>query len=144
MKRNKNPLVVPAVLALSILGVATPGNAQVIELSQNVPPQPITVSGVSGGSKTSNCGNISAKPNQVVKVTAQRLDYVKVKVEGEGQPTLLVQGPNGRFCVLADTASGEQPEISGVWVEGNYEIFVGDRAGGQHPYTLSILQRPAN
>ena len=72
---------------------------------------------------------------------AQRIDYMRLTVQVDGgQPTLLVLGPNSgdSFCVLGDEISGLQPEISGVWEAGNYQIYVGDRTGSKHKFVLSI------
>lgn len=97
--------------------------------------------GKSGGEKSSDCGNIAATPNQIIEVK-EALPYGRFSVQSEGQPTLLIEGPKGRrFCVLADTEAGESPEVSGYWEAGKYSLYVGDRASGQHPYTLSISQK---
>lgn len=136
-------MVVPTALALILTSASVAhSDASVIEIGQSLPADPVSVKGTSGGQTSSNCGYISQAPNQVVKVTAPQINYLRVSVEASsGQPTLLVDGPNGRFCVLADQASGERPEISGIWVGGTYSIYVGDRTGGQHPYTLSITRK---
>ncbi|MGL6340303.1 MAG: hypothetical protein ACRC80_14335, partial [Waterburya sp.] len=57
-----------------------------------------------------------------------------------GQPTLLVVGPNSgeSFCVLGDQTSGLEPEISGVWEAGYYQIYVGDRTQERHKFILNI------
>ncbi|MGL4376583.1 MAG: hypothetical protein ACRCT1_09115 [Microcoleaceae cyanobacterium] len=51
---------------------------------------------------------------------------------------MLVQGPTGRFCVLPDSAGSGIIEMSGFASKGTYSIFVGDRAQGTHPFSLSI------
>lgn len=113
--------------------------APTLQINPKFQPDPLVVHGTSGGAKTSNCGNISDTPNQVIQVK-ESLPYLHLSVQSQGQPTLLVEGPNGRFCVLGDTALG-RPEISGYWQSGNYFLYVGDRADGQHPYTLSISEK---
>lgn len=134
--------VIPAALALILTGAGVAhSEAPVIEVGQKLSADPLTAKGTSGGKNSSNCGYISPAPNQVVKVTAAQVNYLRVSVQSSGQPTLLIEGPNGRFCVLADNSAGEKPELSGVWVEGIYSIYVGDRLGEQHPYTLSITQK---
>lgn len=141
MKKLIQSLVVPATLTMILAGVgASRSNAQVFEVGARLQSDPITISGQSGGSKnTRDCGAIAQTPNQVVRVS-DRLDYLRISVEGGGEPTLLVEGPSGRFCVLADELSGSSPEISGVWLPGTYSIYIGDRAGGQHRYTMYISQ----
>ncbi len=142
MKTFKQWLVVPTTLALLLTsaGVAL-SNPPVIQLAKNLQADPTIVNGSSGGPvKTKDCGSIAQTPNQVVSMNAP-IDYMRINVQAEGEPTLVVQGPGGRFCVLADKTFGENPQMSGFWPQGIYSIYVGDRAGGQHPYTLSLTQK---
>lgn len=139
MKRT-HWLVVPIALAfnLAVTGL-TLAETPVLQINPKFQPDPLVVRGTSGGAKGSDCGHIAAKPNQVIQVS-ESLPYLRMSVESAGQPTLLINGPSGRFCVLADRFSGGKPEISGFWQAGKYSVYVGDRAQGQHPYTLSISQ----
>jgi hypothetical protein len=143
MKTLSQLMVVPATLALILAGAGVArSDAPVIEITPKLQRDPLQLSGTSGGQKNSNCGYISQTPNQVVRVTADKIDYLRLGVQSTtGEPTLLIDGPGGRFCVLADKASGDNPEISGVWLRGNYSVYVGDRTGGKHPYTLYITQQ---
>jgi hypothetical protein len=99
------------------------------------------IKGHSGGSVDSQgCGFIGTIPNYEMNVK-QRIDYMRLTVQATGgQPTLLVLGPGtgDSFCVLGDEVSGLKPEISGVWEAGNYQIYVGDRLGSQHQFTLNV------
>ena len=120
---------------------ATFAQESVVKITPKSEPDPVVVRGTSGGKESSDCGNIAATPSQIIQVT-EALPYLRLQVKSQGEPTLLIEGPGGRrFCVLADTQGGESPEIAGYWEEGNYSLFVGDRAQGQHPYTLSISQK---
>lgn len=100
-----------------------------------------TIEGQSGGSSDSQgCGFISDRPNYEMDLK-QRVDYMRFTVQTDGgQPTLLVLGPNPNdsFCILGDEVSGLKPEISGVWEAGSYKIYVGDRNGDRHKFTLNI------
>jgi hypothetical protein len=100
-----------------------------------------TIEGQSGGSTDSQgCGFISDRPNYEMNLE-QRVDYMRFTVQTDGgQPTLLVLGPNPNdsFCILGDEVSGLKPEISGVWEAGSYQIYVGDRQGDRHKFTLDI------
>lgn len=137
MKTCIERLVVLTVLALSFtVTAAHAAEASVVQINPQFQPDPLIVHGTSGGAKTSNCGNIAAAPNQVIQVT-ESLPYLHLSVQSAGQPTLLIEGPEGHFCVLGN-ADGSNPEISGYWQAGMYSLYVGDRAQGQHPYTLSI------
>lgn len=141
MKTRKLFTVVPTALALALaVTSATLASTPVVQISANSQPDPLTVSGASGGSNKSNCGNIAAAPSQVIQVK-ESLPYLRLTVAGAGQPTLLIDGPGGRFCVLADNYSGGKPEIGGYWQAGNYSLYVGNLSPGEHPYTLSISQK---
>jgi hypothetical protein len=133
--------LVPAALTMSLcLTNALKVTAKQVKISPNFNPDPITLTGKSGGSNKSNCGSITPTPNQVIQVT-ESLPYLRLTVEGSGQPTLLIDGPGGRFCVLADNYSGKKPEITGFWQAGSYSLYVGELSQGQYNYTLSISQQ---
>lgn len=132
---------VPAVLAISLfLTNIHSANAEVVRISSTLKPDPIVVNGLSGGTQQSNCGKIAPKPSQVIQVT-ESLPYLRLTVESGGQPTLLIDGPGGRFCVLADSFSKGKLNFSGFWQAGNYSIYVGELSQSQHNYTLSISQQ---
>ncbi len=140
MKMRKHGLVATtAVTMLLSISTASLAEAGVLKLQPNFQPDPLTVSGTSGGPKSSDCGNIAAAPNHLIQV-ADAIPYVRLSVQGAGHPTLLMDGPTGHFCVLGDSYSGNSPEISGFLQPGTYSVYVGDRGQG-HPYTLSISQK---
>lgn len=99
------------------------------------------IQGQSGGSNNSKgCGFVAARPNYEMTLK-QEIDYMRLTVQASGgQPTLLVLGPNSEdsFCVLGDKLAGLKPEISGVWEAGHYRIYIGDRVGERHQFTLNI------
>ena len=105
-------------------------------------PATQAIKGRTGGNVDSkNCGFVAPKPSYTMSLS-QRMDYMRMFVDAQGgQPTLLIVGPktNDRFCVLGDSGTGLKPEISGVWEPGNYSVYVGDRYGEQHPFTLQII-----
>lgn len=131
------PLVLAIALILANLQLA---RADVVQIERDFQPDPLTLSGKSGGFEKSNCGNISATPNQVLEV-AESLPYLRLTVESKGKPTLLIDGPEGRFCVLGDNYSQEKPEISGYWQAGKYSLYIGDLSEQQNNYTISISQQ---
>jgi hypothetical protein len=101
---------------------------------------PVTVSGRSGGSESSSCGNISSQPAQVIHVTSA-FTSLEFKLEGAGEPTLWLTGSNGfTQCVIADNLSNGSIDVPVLWDEGTYSIYVGDRSGGTYDYTLTISQ----
>lgn len=130
--------MIPLALAL-IFGTATAVRTQPLQLAPGF-PEPLAVSGTSGGPNNSgDCGFIASGPNLMIEVT-QDLPYWRLRVQTAGTPTLLIEGPTGRFCVLPESAAGGNLQFSGYGNKGTYTIFVGDRAHGQHPYTLSVSQ----
>ncbi|MEB3882694.1 hypothetical protein [Lyngbya sp. CCY1209] len=102
------------------------------------PGASVTVSGTSGGTSNSgDCGWVAAEPNLVLDATEDLLN-MRIAVQTAGAPTLLIEGPAGRYCVLPETPSGSTVQFSGYGPRGTYNIYVGDRQQAQHPYTLSV------
>jgi hypothetical protein len=132
--------IVPTALAMSL--IITQANAQTpqIEINRNFQPDPLILNGKSGGSVKSKCGNISTAPNQIIQVK-ESLPYLRLSVETKGKPTLLIDGPGGKFCVQADSYSGDKPEIPGYWQAGTYSLYVGELSQEQFNYILSISQQ---
>ena len=123
-----------------ILAAAGTVRSQPLQLAPGF-PEPLSVSGVSGGPNNSgDCGFVASGPNIVLEVT-QDLPYWRIAVQTAGAPSLMIQGPRGRFCVLPASVAAGNVEFSGYGDKGTYAIFVGDRAQGQHPYSLSISQK---
>jgi hypothetical protein len=142
MKMLKPWMVVPTALAM-VLSSAGLVRSQPINIAPGFQPDPLVVNGTSGGSVASQgCGTIAATPNHTLTLGAN-FNYLRINVQGGGKPTLLIKGPGSRnSCVPADNMSGGSIQAPGFWEQGTYSIFVGDLAGGQHPYTLSITQKP--
>ncbi|MBD2438895.1 hypothetical protein [Nostoc sp. FACHB-110] len=111
-----------------------------VAISAKLTSDPLVLNGKSGGTVQSNCGNVSSTPNQIIQVK-ESLPYLRLSVDSPGQPTLLIDGPGGRFCVLADNYSGSKPELSGYWQVGTYSIYIGELSQQQYNYTLSISQQ---
>ena len=135
-KLNPTNLLV-LTLAIPIAGLNIIGGNITPALAQTAR----TIEGQSGGSTDSQgCGFIGDRPNYEMNLE-QKADYMHFSVQTDGgQPTLLVLGPDpdDSFCVLGDEVSGLKPEISGVWEAGSYKIYVGDRNGENHKFTLNI------
>jgi hypothetical protein len=130
MKRI-NWMLIPTALATT-LAIATAAHGNPIQTPLS---SVMTVTGNSGGSQSSQCGFIAGAPNQVIVVNQPT--PLRFKVQSQGQPTLWITGPVNR-CVMADNYSGGAIEVPGVWQQGTYSVFVGDRTQGSHPFTLSI------
>lgn len=141
MKTLKILTFVPATLVMSLVfNQAVLAQTPFIQINKQLPTDPLVVNGTSEGKVQSNCGNITTQPSQVLQVQ-ESLPYLRLTVEGQGQPTMLIDGPGGRFCVLADNYSANKPELAGFWQVGNYLLYVGNLSPGEHNYTLSISQQ---
>ncbi|MEH1942063.1 MAG: hypothetical protein V7L01_17855 [Nostoc sp.] len=141
MKTLRLLTIVPTALAMSLVFAQTIlAQTATIQMDRNSQPDPLVLKGKSGGTVKSNCGNITTEPNQVIQVT-ESLPYLRLTVESQGKPTLLIDGPGGRFCVMPDSYSGSKPELSGYWQAGKYSVYVGELSQGQNSYTLSISKQ---
>lgn len=140
MKIWKRWIVIPTTFAV-ILTSASVARTQTTQIAPGFKPESLVLTGTSGGSKVSRgCGMIGATPNHVINLSAN-FNYLRFNVQSAGQPTLLIEGPNGSSCVSADKFSRGTIQAPGYWEKGTYEIYIGDREGQQHPYTLSITQK---
>ncbi len=136
MKRFRGWLAVPTALVIGAVS-ATAALSQTVAITPN--SQTIQLNGTSGGGKKdpSCAGYIAPSPNHVVQVTEDA--NLQFTLQSSGQPALLIRSASGQnFCVPADSYSNGKVTIPGRWSKGTYAVFVGDRANGQHPYTLSI------
>ena len=141
MKTLRLLAIIPTTLAMNLAFTeANLAQTPTIQINRNSQPDPLILNGKSGGTVKSNCGNITTEPNQVIQVT-ESLPYLRLTVESQGKPTLLIDGPGGRFCVLADSYSGGKSELSGYWQPGKYSLYVGELSPQQYTYNLSISQK---
>ncbi len=135
-----NRLATAAATTLLALGAIAPASlSETVAISASS-PNPLELNGTSGGPQDSkDCGFVSSAPSQVLDVR-DRLNSVRLDVSASGgKPTLLVNGPSGRFCLLA---TGNQLQMPvGVMTPGRYELRVGDRSGEAHRYQLSVTRR---
>ncbi|MEM7555392.1 MAG: hypothetical protein AAF378_15085 [Cyanobacteria bacterium P01_A01_bin.84] len=134
-------IIIPVALAMFLtVAYSNTATAQIIEINSKTQPDPLVIKGKSGGTKSTNCGYVSTQPSKKIQLT-EALPYLRLTVEGNGQPTLLIDGPGGRFCILADKYSSNKPEISGYFNKGEYLLYVGEPSQAQYTYTLSISQQ---
>lgn len=139
MKTQTRWLAIPTALAIALGTASTAFSAPVLVSSGSADVQ---LNGTSGGpQKDGACaGFVSASPNHVVQVTDEA--NLNFTLRSTGQPALLIRSASGQsFCVPADSLSNGTVVIPGLWTKGTYSVFVGDRANGQHPYTLSISRK---
>jgi hypothetical protein len=141
MKRQQHNLLLTTTLATILFALtATRLLAETISVSPNL-SNPITTQGQSGGNVNSNdCGFVPGRPQEVIKVT-ERINYMRMSLESQGgNPTLLIEGPDGRFCLLGN--GSKKPSMSGVWMPGEYKVYIGDEQGQAHQYTLRLSTKP--
>lgn len=106
----------------------------VIEIKQELSPDPLVISGNSLARVKRDCGLIPSQPNQII-VVKEPIPYLRLTLEGEEKATLLVDGPGGRFCMLPD---GNQPEMTGFWSPGEYKVYVGNLSKGKYVYRVHL------
>lgn len=138
----RHPLIFATLATIFASWQPAPARAQTATVGSNLPSDPIQFKGQTGGAVDSkDCGFIPSNPSQVVNVT-ERINYMRLSVQANGgSPTLLIDGPGGRFCSLGG-GSSNTPEMSGVWLPGRYSIYIGDKSSGNnYNYTLSISQQ---
>lgn len=137
MKAFSSWFGVPLALAIA-LGTASTALSQSVAITSS--SQTVQLNGTSGGSKKDSkgcAGFIEPAPNHVIQVTEDA--NLQFTLQSSGEPALLIRSISGQdFCVPADSYSEGKITIPGRWSKGTYSIYVGDRANGQHPYTLSI------
>lgn len=124
-----------------------------IAIAPNFTPKVIELRGISGGgvatqktsgrksTETGDCiGFIDKEPDHKITLT-KPFRYLKLQVKSSGDTILLVRGPGGIWC--NDDASDRNPEISGDWLEGTYEVWVGSyEENASFPYLLQVTETP--
>ncbi len=137
-----SPLFLSLVTALSLGAVNSLGTVAQAQSTVRTPlAAPVQLTGTTGGSQVDPaCGNIDPAAGQTVQVT-EALASLSFEVQSEGDYTLLITGPNDfRECVFAHNHDGGVIKSPGLLNQGDYRVYVGDRSGESHPYTLSITQ----
>ena len=141
MKTLRPLTIVPLGLAISLLlNEASFAKPPITEIKNPLQIDPIILTGMSGGKVNTDCGYISTTPSQVIEMT-DSVPYLQLRVESEGQATLLIDGPGGRFCVLSNDDLKSKPKLSGYWTKGKYSVYVGELSKQNYNYTLSISQQ---
>jgi hypothetical protein len=127
-----------AAMITTTLSVAA---AQAEPLQQTPLNTPIEISGLTGGQENSSCGYLPSTPDQTLRVTEPFASF-DIQVAGEGDMTLLIEGPDGfRECLTTDRFSNGQISAPGLLNQGVYKLYVGSQEPRQASYTLSIKQQ---
>ena len=124
-----------------------------IAIAPRFTPREIQLRGISGGgvetqkksgrkaTETGDCiGFVDAEPDHKITLT-KPFQFLQMQVKSSGDTILLVRGPGGSWC--SDDVSDRNPEISGDWLEGTYEIWVGSyEENTSFPYLLQLTEQP--
>lgn len=86
----------------------------VIEIQQELFPDPLVISGNSLARVKKECGLLPSQPNQII-VVQQSIPYLRLTLEGEEKATLLVDGPGGRFLYVTRRKSTRNDWILVPW-----------------------------
>lgn len=141
MRRFSSLLMASVAASVATLAAGALGSAASAQSIARTPlSAPVELTGVSGGRESSVCGNINTATAQRISV-AEAFASLNFEVQSQGDYTLLITGPNGfKECVFAHNYDGGVIQAPGLLNQGEYQVFIGDRKGESHPYTLSITQ----
>lgn len=99
----------------------------------------VPASQVAGGTTTATgpcVGYVDSKPAHTV-VLNSFFRNLSIEVASPADTTLVVKGPGGTWC--NDDSEGKNPGITGQWLEGSYNLWVGTYQKDQYtPYTVRI------
>ena len=139
-------LTLSPTLLLSLVFVSPTMSQEVLRsIAPKFTPDPQVYSGKTGGDQplqsiatskvNGQCQGLADQtPNHTLRLEKD-FGQLSVKVAGDRELSLLVKGPDGIYC-----RSGNNPELSGAWVSGQYEIWVGIENGDLTTYRLSISE----
>jgi hypothetical protein len=113
-------------------------------VSPRFTPDPQVYSGKAGGDQplqtiankaNGQCQGLAEQtPNHSLTVL-KNFGFLSLKVSGDRDLYLLVKGPDGDYC-----RSGKNAELSGAWVKGKYDIWIGTANGERTTYQLSVSE----
>lgn len=137
-----------SMILFGLLLVAPMAHAQTYGTVLLVPGSaPQALIGMSGGNidasqlgmtATGPCAGFIAGTPDFAMTLAGDFPYLVVAVEGSGDATLVVQGPDGIFC--NDDAVGLHPVLAGSWLAGTYYIWVGEYGQTSAPFNIYFTE----
>jgi hypothetical protein len=105
-------------------------------ISPKFTPDPMVLEGVAGGNQpakdiagaaetpTGAClGFVDGQPNHSLELKAF-FNYLSIVADGSVDTTIVIKGPGGTWC--NDDYQGKNAGVSGQWLPGSYNIWVGD------------------
>lgn len=91
---------------------------------------------VSAGNAQS-CGLVPSQPVEVIHVT-EAFASLQFTLDSSSGATLWITGNGQNQCLYADSFSNGLIQLPGVWDQGTYSVYVGNRSAGNHSYQLTI------
>jgi hypothetical protein len=79
-------------------------------------------------------GFTQQNPNHTL-VLQQDFGFLALKATGNRELSLLVKGPDGIYC-----RNGKDAELTGAWMAGKYEIWIGTTENDRQDYQLIISE----
>jgi hypothetical protein len=150
---GKKVLLTGCLLAVTLFCLPMPAQANDANATLNpgFSPDPRQLSGTSGGSTSARevAGRVDTPTGACVGFMTDQPDhnlelkaffkYLAVSVQSREDTTIVVKGPGGIWC--NDDYDGKNAGVSGEWLPGNYQIWVGSfKKGNSLPYTLRITE----
>ncbi len=147
-----SPLVWGAIALAPLLMPVRPVAAQ-MAIAPGFSPNPLVMRGTAGGdmpaqniagtptTATGDCsGYVEGSPNQSIVLRAF-FNSLSLKVQSPEDTSVVIKGPGGVWC--NDDDGDKNPGITGQWLPGTYQIWVGAYAKGQRPnYTMRFRENP--
>lgn len=134
--------------------VRSAGFFENLTINLNFKPDPLILRGISGGEiAASGIAGRKETPNgSCVGFVDEMADHVIVlkaffktlslQVESPDDTTLVVRGPGGSWCNDDDPGRGKNAGISGEWLAGSYQIWVGSYQEKRYqPYIIRLSQK---
>ncbi len=81
-----------------------------------------------------NCSGIGKRKPTYTLQLRESFGFLRLVVSGE-RMALVVKGPDGIYCRY-----GDNPEVSGTWAGGTYQIWVGTMDGSNRSYRLQVSE----
>jgi hypothetical protein len=147
MKSLKLPIALFGLALAPMLLVISPTMSQTVlaPIAPKFTPDPQVYSGSAGGDVSlesiatgkanGQCQGLTQQsPNHTLTVQ-KNFGFLNLKVSSDRNLSLLVKGPDGIYC-----RSGKSAELSGAWIAGKYEVWVGTSDGDRASYRLTISE----
>ncbi|OIP78762.1 MAG: hypothetical protein AUK48_00950 [Oscillatoriales cyanobacterium CG2_30_44_21] len=146
MKSLKPLIALLGCSLVQVLFLAKPLQSQELlkPISPKFAPDPQVYTGTAGGDlelqdiagkSNGDCQGLALRnPNHSLSVQ-KKFGFLSLRVTGDRSLSILVKGPDGNYC-----RSGKSPELSGEWLAGKYQIWVGSSNGDRVNYKLTISE----